>query len=172
MKLFAWLFKVITSTNCVLHFPSLFHSFYYHLHPFPPCPLHQKARKPTGIEELSNRAKLGTSSLRGSKVARPCHFEPWTFLSFSLFWCEVGLGFRFPLIFTSPMPATTPIKKTTHKIESQRDCLWLDLTVIYGWQKGWLIGQRINSLTTKVNLYFIFGLMNLYDLIEISYSLL
>ena len=106
MKLFAWLFKVITFTNCILHFPSLLHSFYYHPHPFPPCPLHQKARKPTRIEELSNRAKLGIPTFRGSKLA-PCtraHKHGRATLSRDNSWVLVFFGVRLVWVFTSHWP--------------------------------------------------------------------
>ena len=106
VKLFAWLFKVITFTNCIHHFPSLFHSFYYHPHPFPSCPLHQKARKPTRNQELSSRAKLGIFTFRGSKLAwgtrAPRHDHAT--LSRGQSWVLVFFGVRLVCVLTSHWP--------------------------------------------------------------------
>jgi len=64
------MFKVSPSTWCHLHFPSLIHSIYLHLQPFPWFSLHQKAWNPTRIQAPSNRAKPSFSSYQGSKLAR------------------------------------------------------------------------------------------------------
>jgi len=108
-EVIAWLIKVINFTSCVHHSPSFFHTFLNHLHPFPPCPIRQKAKKTKRNSRPLKPGKTKLLCFPGQQVsmgspcvlARPYHFSPWPFLSLSFPWCEVWFGIPLPSTFTS-----------------------------------------------------------------------